>query len=600
MAQVADRRDVDFVLHEQFRAGDLAKHEKYAEFNRKTIDLIVTEARNFALKELLPINKEGDEIGVTFDAGKVSVPESFHRAYKLLKEGEWIAMAEDVEVGGQGMPHLVERAASDFLLGANFAFMLYSGLTHGAGKLVETFGSQAQKDMYLKKLYSGEWSGTMLLTEPEAGSDVGALTTSAVKNPDGTYSLSGSKIFISGGEHDMTENIVHPVLARIEGAPAGTKGITLFLAPKYLVNPDGSLGEFNDVVCTGIEEKMGIHGSATCSLTLGGKGKCVGELIGQENKGMMEMFLMMNEARLLVGFQGFACATASYMEALNYARTRVQGRPLTAGKDASVGGVPIIQHPDVRRQLMNMKVFVEGLRSLIYYVGYCMDMARIAGSDEEKEKYADLVEILTPIVKGYGTDRAFEVCSHGVQIFGGYGYTKEYPAEQFLRDCRITMIYEGTNGIQAMDLLGRKMTMKKGKLVKDLFGEINKTIADAAQIGALKESADKVAAALNKLGETGRHLGMTAMENVNKAFLYAHPLQDACGDVVMAWMLLWRAAVAARALENKPKDAAFYEGQIKSLTYFVNMILPGTMGKMDAIMTTDTSAIDMADASFGG
>ena len=600
MAQVADRRDVDFVLHEQFRAGDLAKHEKYAEFNRKTIDLIVTEARNFALKELLPINKEGDEIGVTFDAGKVSVPESFHRAYKLLKEGEWIAMAEDVEVGGQGMPHLVERAASDFLLGANFAFMLYSGLTHGAGKLVETFGSQAQKDMYLKKLYSGEWSGTMLLTEPEAGSDVGALTTSAVKNPDGTYSLSGSKIFISGGEHDMTENIVHPVLARIEGAPAGTKGITLFLAPKYLVNPDGSLGEFNDVVCTGIEEKMGIHGSATCSLTLGGKGKCVGELIGQENKGMMEMFLMMNEARLLVGFQGFACATASYMEALNYARTRVQGRPLTAGKDASVGGVPIIQHPDVRRQLMNMKVFVEGLRSLIYYVGYCMDMARIAGSDAEKEKYADLVEILTPIVKGYGTDRAFEVCSHGVQIFGGYGYTKEYPAEQFLRDCRITMIYEGTNGIQAMDLLGRKMTMKKGKLVKDLFGEINKTIADAAQIGALKESADKVAAALNKLGETGRHLGMTAMENVNKAFLYAHPLQDACGDVVMAWMLLWRAAVAARALENKPKDAAFYEGQIKSLTYFVNMILPGTMGKMDAIMTTDTSAIDMADASFGG
>ena len=600
MAQVADRRDVDFVLHEQFRAGDLAKHEKYAEFNRKTIDLIVTEARNFALKELLPINKEGDEIGVTFDAGKVSVPESFHRAYKLLKEGEWIAMAEDVEVGGQGMPHLVERAASDFLLGANFAFMLYSGLTHGAGKLVETFGSKAQKDMYLKKLYSGEWSGTMLLTEPEAGSDVGALTTSAVKNPDGTYSLSGSKIFISGGEHDMTENIVHPVLARIEGAPAGTKGITLFLAPKYLVNPDGSLGEFNDVVCTGIEEKMGIHGSATCSLTLGGKGKCVGELIGQENKGMMEMFLMMNEARLLVGFQGFACATASYMEALNYARTRVQGRPLTAGKDASVGGVPIIQHPDVRRQLMNMKVFVEGLRSLIYYVGYCMDMARIAGSDAEKEKYADLVEILTPIVKGYGTDRAFEVCSHGVQIFGGYGYTKEYPAEQFLRDCRITMIYEGTNGIQAMDLLGRKMTMKKGKLVKDLFGEINKTIADAAQIGALKESADKVAAALNKLGETGRHLGMTAMENVNKAFLYAHPLQDACGDVVMAWMLLWRAAVAARALENKPKDAAFYEGQIKSLTYFVNMILPGTMGKMDAILTTDTSAIDMADASFGG
>ena len=601
MAQnVADRRDVDFVLHEQFRAAELSKNERYADFNRKTIDMIVNEARGLALKELWPINKEGDEIGVTFDNGKVSVPESFHRAYKLLMEGEWIAMSEDLEVGGQGMPHLVERAASDYLLGANFAFMLYSGLTHGAGKLVEAFGTPEQKATYLKKLFSGEWSGTMLLTEPEAGSDVGALTTSAVKNDDGTYSITGSKIFISGGEHDMTENIIHPVLARIEGAPAGTKGISLFLVPKYRVNPDGSLGEFNDVICTGIEEKMGIHGSATCSLTLGSKGNCIGELLGEENKGMMEMFLMMNDARLLVGFQGFACATASYLEALNYARTRVQGRPLTAGKDASIGGVPIIQHPDVRRQLMNMKVFVEGLRSLIYYVGYCMDMVKTSGSEEEKDKFAGLIEILTPIVKGYGTDRAFDVCSQGVQIFGGYGYTKEYPAEQYLRDCRITMIYEGTNGIQAMDLLGRKMTMKKGKLVMDLFGEIQKTIAEAGQIDTLKASADKVAAALAKLGEAGKHLGKTAMANVEQAFLYAHPLQDVCGDVVMAWMLLWRACVAAGALENKPKDAAFYEGQIKSLTYFVNMFLPTAMGKMDAIMATDTSAIDIADASFGG
>jgi len=600
MAQVADRRDVDFVLHEQFRAEDLSKNEQYAEFNRKTIDMIVTEARNLALKELLPINKEGDEIGVTFDAGRVTVPESFNRAYKLLMEGEWIAMAEDPEIGGQGMPHVVERAASDYLLGANFAFMLYSGLTHGAGKLVETFGSRKQKDMYLKKLYSGEWSGTMLLTEPEAGSDVGALTTTAVKNADGTYSISGSKIFISGGEHDMTENIIHPVLARIEGAPPGTKGITLFLVPKYRINPDGSLGEFNDVVCTGIEEKMGIHGSSTCSLTLGGKGNCIGELIGEENKGMMEMFLMMNDARLLVGFQGFACATASYLEALNYARERIQGRPLTAGKDASIGPVPIIRHPDVRRQLMNMKVFVEGLRSLIYYVGYCMDMVKVAESDEEKEKFAGLIEILTPIVKGYGTDRSFEVCSHGVQIYGGYGYTKEYPAEQYLRDCRITMIYEGTNGIQAMDLLGRKMTMKKGKLVNDLFGEMQKTIDEAGKIDSLKALTDKVAEAMNKLGQTGRRLGKVAMENVEQAFLYAHPLMDVCGDVVLAWMLLWRASAAARALEKKPKDAAFYEGQIKSLAYFVNMFLPATMGKMDAILATDTSAIDILEASFGG
>ncbi|MDY6823037.1 MAG: acyl-CoA dehydrogenase [Thermodesulfobacteriota bacterium] len=602
MAQtIADRRDVDFVLHEQLKAGDLSKHEKFAEFNKKTIDLIVTEARNFALKEIFPTNKEGDEIGVTFDNGKVTVPESFHRAYKLLREGEWTAMTEDLDVGGQGMPQLISRAANDFLIGANFAFMMYAGLTHGAARLIEEFGTREQKDIYLKKLYTGEWSGTMLLTEPEAGSDVGALTTTAVRNDDGTYSLSGTKIFISGGEHDMTENIIHPVLARIEGAPAGTKGISLFLVPKYRVNADGSLGEFNDIACTGIEEKMGIHGSSTCTMTLGGKNNCIGTLIGEENKGMREMFLMMNEARLLVGFQGFVCASASYMSALNYAKERIQGRAITAGKDASQCGVPIIQHPDVRRQLMNMKVWVEGLRSLMYYVGYCQDMANIGETEEEREKYQDLVEILTPIAKGYGTDKAFDICSHGVQIYGGYGYTKEYPVEQYLRDCRITMIYEGTNGIQAMDLMGRKMAMKKGKLVMDLFGEIQKTIDEAKGNDRVKAFAEKAEAALGKLGEAGKHLGKTAMsEKLAHAFAYAHPFLEASGDVVMAWMLLWRALVAAQTLEKKSKDAAFYEGQIKSAEYFMNAILPITQGKLDAILDTSGAAVEIEEASFGG
>ena len=601
MAQViADRRDIDFVLHEQLNAADLSKNEKFAEFNKKTIDMIVTEARNLAVKEFLPINKEGDEIGATFDGGRVAVPESFKKAYELLREGEWTAMTEDPEYGGQGMPQVVSRAANDYFQGANYAFMLYAGLTHGAGRLVEVFGTQEQKETYLKKLYTGEWSGTMLLTEPGAGSDVGALTTTAVKNPDGTYSISGSKIFISGGEHDLTENIIHPVLARIEGAPPGTRGISLFLVPKYRVNADGSLGEFNDVVCTGIEEKMGIHGSSTCSLTLGGKGNCIGTLLGQENKGMSAMFVMMNEARLLVGMQAFGCATASYLSALNYAKERIQGRPLTAGKDASVGGVPIIRHPDVRRQLMNMKVMVEGMRSLHYYVGYCQDMAALAGTEEEKEKYEGLVDILTPIAKGYGTDKSFEVCSHGVQVYGGYGYTKEYPAEQYLRDCRITMIYEGTNGIQAMDLFGRKMTMKKGKLVMDLFGEIMKTVNEAKAVGTLKDAAEKVEASLNKLGEAARHLGKTAMENVDLAFAYAYPLMEVTGDVVMGWMLLWRAVIAAQKLEAKPKDAAFYQGQIKSVAFFVNVFLPVALGKVNSMLATNGAAVEIEDASFGG
>ncbi|NNL41545.1 MAG: acyl-CoA dehydrogenase, partial [Desulfobacterales bacterium] len=475
--QIADRRDVDFVLHEVLQVEHLSKHEKFAEFNKKTVDLIISEARNLAIKEILPTREIGDREGAQFDQGKVTLPESFHRAYDLFKEGEWLAMIENPDWGGQGMPRSIALAANDYLVGANLAFMMYPGLTHGAGKLVDTFGTDKQKKLYLKKMFTGEWTGTMLLTEPEAGSDVGALTTSAVKNDDGTYSITGNKIFISSGEHDLAENIIHPVLARIEGAPEGTKGISLFLVPKIWVNDDGSLGEPNDVVCTGIEEKMGIHGNSTASLALGGKGKCKGTLLGEENKGMREMFIMMNEARLLVGLQGFCCASASYMHAVNYAKERVQGKNLEKMMDEGVSSVPIIQHPDVRRQLMSMKVNVEAMRSLIYYIGMCEDQITISDSEEEKEKYKGIIDVLIPVAKGYVTDRAFDVCSHGVQIYGGYGYIKEYPAEQLLRDCRITMIYEGTNGIQAMDLLGRKLGLNNGKPIMDLLGEMQHTIA---------------------------------------------------------------------------------------------------------------------------
>jgi hypothetical protein len=324
MAQlIADRRDVDFVLHEQLKVDELARYDRFADFNRKAVDLIIAEARNLAVKEIMPTQKDGDRQGAQFESGKVTVPESFQKAWKAFKEGEWLAMTEDPEWGGQGMPRAVAMAAADYLNGANFAFMMYSGLTHGAGKLVEQFGTEKQKKHFLKKMYTGQWTGTMLLTEPEAGSDVGALTTTAVKNSDGTYSITGNKIFISSGEHDLAENIIHPVLARIEGAPAGTGGISLFLVPKIWVNDDGSLGEPNDIVCTGIEEKMGIHGNATCSMALGSKGRCRGTLLGEENKGMRAMFLMMNEARLLVGTQGLACASSAYMYAVNYARERI-------------------------------------------------------------------------------------------------------------------------------------------------------------------------------------------------------------------------------------------------------------------------------------
>ena len=601
MAQVvAERRDVDFVLHEQLNVEKLSRFEAFEDFNRKTIDMVVSEARNLAIKELLPCLKEADEEGCVFENGKVSVPRAFHRAYELFSQGEWIAMCDDPKWGGQGMPATVALAASNYFNGANYPFMLHNILSHGAGKLVERFGTEKQKQLFLKKMYTGVWGGSMLLTEPEAGSDVGALTTRAVKNDDGTYSITGNKIFISSGENDLVENIIHPVLARIEGAPAGTAGISLFLVPKFWINDDGSQGDFNDIACTGIEEKMGIHGSPTCSMALGSKGKCRGTLLGLENKGMSAMFVMMNEARLHVGMQGFACASTSYLNALNYARERVQGKALTAPKDAP--GVPIIQHPDSRRILLTMKSYSEGMRSILYYVGFMEDMIHVSEDGAEKERCQGLIDVLIPVAKGYITDRAFEMCSLGVQVFGGYGFTREYPQEQLLRDCKITQIYEGTNGIQAMDLLGRKLGLNKGKAFLDLIAEVQKAVDKARETEGLKLLADMVDLCVVKLMKTARALGgRMGANDISAAFVQAHPFLDVTGDTLMAWMLLWRATIAAEKLSTKPqkKDISFYEGQVKSAQFFINSVLPVTMGKMDVVMAGDTAALDISDEAFG-
>lgn len=604
MAQIlADRRDIDFVLHEQLKVEGLAKHEHFSEFNRKAIDLIVSEARNLAVKEILPTQIDGDRIGPHFENGNVTVPESFHKAWKALRDGEWLAMTEDPEWGGQGMPRTVASAATDFLMSASFAFLMYANLSHGAGKLIETFGSDRQKKLFLKKLFSGEWTGTMLLTEPEAGSDVGALTTTATPNPDGTYSITGNKIFVSGGEHDLASNIIHPVLARIEGAPAGTAGISLFIVPKIWVNDDGSLGEPNDVVCTGIEEKMGIHGNTTASLALGSKGKCRGTLIGEANKGMRAMFKLMNDARLVVGNQALACASPSYMYAVNYARTRIQGRHLLQMMDKDAPGVPIIQHPDVRRMLMIMKVYVESLRSLSYYIAFCFDSIATSSDPEEKTRLQGIVDFLIPIAKAYTSERCFDVCSLGVQVYGGYGYIKEYPMEQLLRDCRITGIYEGTNGIQAMDLLARKLGQNGGRPIIDLGEEIRRGVVAAAEVDRTAPMAEKLEQALLRLEEVARHMGMTAMYgNLLTAAAHAHPFLEVCGDVIVGWMLLWRARIAAQALANggKEKDAAFYEGQIKSSEFYSQVMLPVALGRMEAILSGSSVVVDIPEDAFGG
>lgn len=617
MAQlIADRRDIDFVLYEQMEIELLVKAKEYREFNRKMFDMVISEARNFGIKEILPTFTEGDREGARFENGMVKVPQCFHRPHKLFLEGEWTAMTEDPELGGQGLPHTIALAATEYLVGSNFSFMTYTMLGHSVGRIIEYFGTEKQKELFLKKLYTGQWGGTMLLTEPQAGSDVGALTTAAVKNEDGTYSISGNKIFITSGEHDLTENIIHPVLARIEGAPKGTKGISIFIVPKIWVNDDGSLGKPNDVVCTGIEEKMGIHGSTTCSMALGGKGKCRGFLLGEENKGMRIMFHMMNEVRLEVGFQGLAHASSAYLYALNYARERLQGTDLERAKDSDAPQVPIIRHPDVRRMLLWMKAYVDGMRSFIYYVVSCFDKEICAETDEDKERYKDLTELLTPIVKAYCTERGFDVCNTAVQVYGGYGYTKEYPVEQLLRDCRIASIYEGTNGIQAMDLLVRKLGMKKGAVFMRLLQEIGKIIAQAKETKGIEELANKVEEATNRLGEVAMHMGKTALSpGFKMAFASAHPFLEVTGDCIMAWMLLWRAVIATPKLEKlfgntdkegrdkiikKNKHAAFYDGQIKTASYYIQSILPITLGKMDAIKSTSDAVVEVAERSFGG
>jgi alkylation response protein AidB-like acyl-CoA dehydrogenase len=601
--QLADQRDQNFVIWDQIQCEEILAHDNYQEFNRKTCDLILTEARALAVKELLPLMAEGDRQGVVFDGGAVKVPESFHRVYQLLLEGEWNNLGVPEEMGGQGAPEFIAAAASEYFMSANWALYCYATMGNGTARIIDLFGTPEQKDKYVKKIIAAEWGGTMLLTESEAGSDVGALMTTAVKNDDGTYSLTGSKIFITNGEHDLVENIINPVLARIEGDPPGTKGISLFLVPKYLVNDDGTLGERNDIVCSGVEEKHGIHASATCSMTLGSKGNCIGFLLGEKRQGMKIMFNMINHARMSTGLQAMSYASAAYLLAVNYARERIQGRDIGNFANHGAPSVAIIRHPDVRRNLLWMKSYVDGMRSFFYFMTRCSSQAHIAESKEERIRYEHLFSMLTPIVKDYMAVKGHEICVQAIQIFGGAGYTKDYLVEQYARDCKITSIYEGTSGIQAMDLLARKIGMKEGSVFLNFMAEIQKTVAEAKEMDGLKDLAVTVESATNRLAETAMHIGKMAMsEDFRVAFAHALPFLYAMGDTIMAWMLLWRAVVASEKLGGKPKkkDIAFYEGQIKTAEFYIHTEIPLTIGKMEAIRGGCAAAVEISDDGLGG
>ena len=595
--KISDQRDIDFVLYEQFKVDEFLKLPKYQAFNKKMFDMVIKEAKNLAVKEIFPTYTQCDKEGVTFENGTVRVPECLRKPHQLLVEGEWSALTENPEYGGQGLPFSIAQAALEYVTCANYVLTTYLILSHGAGKMIDLFGTAKQKELFLEKLYTGGWGGTMLLTEPGAGSDVGALTTSAKKLDDGTYEITGSKIFITNGEQNLTENIIHPVLARIEGAPAGTKGISLFIVPKIWVNKDGTLGELNDVVCTGVEEKMGIHGSPTCSLSLGSKGKCRGFLLGTPNRGMQIMFHMMNEVRLEVGTQAFASANLAYLHALDYAKQRLQGRSIEKIADHGASQVPIIRHPDVKRMLLKMKSYVEGIRSLLYYVAYCFDKKENAIDKKEARDYSNIVEILTPVVKAYSSEKGFDVCVEAMQIFGGYGYTKEYPVEQMVRDCKIASIYEGSNGIQAMDFLGRKIIGDNGAMLDVLVREIQSTILTAKDHENLNGLALKLEVALILFEDTCKNTGHALLsKHMTSAFACAHPLMEAAGDIIIAWMLLWRANISITKLDTREKN--FYHGKIKTAQFFITTIIPATIGKLTAITYENNPAASMEESLF--
>ncbi len=612
---VVDKRDVKFVLYEQLDIEQLSNTAKYAEYSKEMYDMVLEQAWKLAENEMEPTNSKGDRDGCVWEDGKVRVPESFHRPYQMYREGGWLPISEDVESGGQGFPVVMGLSAIEAFGAANLALFLYPGLTHGAARLLEVYGTEEQKRNFMDKLYNGEWCGTMCLTEPQAGSDVGASRTKAVPNQDGSYSISGTKIFISCGEHDLTENIVHMVLARIEGAPPGTKGLSLFIIPK--LRPENGQLVDNDVNCGGIEHKMGIHGSSTCTLNFGENNNCTGYLLGIENQGMRIMFQMMNESRLFIGMQGQSHASAAFLYALQYAKERTQGSDVSRLKDPSAPKVAIINHPDVRRMLMFMKSVTEGLRALLYYVGFCEDMVRSTESDEEKEKYQDFIDILIPVCKAYGSDMGFRVCETAIQVLGGYGYCQEHPVEQFLRDCKIASIYEGTNGIQALDLVGRKLVVKRGQLFKRLIGETEDFLKWARKNFELRELVATFEAAREQLIQVTKYFGLKGMTaDYVVPLLYATPYLELFGDVAVGFMLLWQALIAHRRLQEiyvdagakdsesqmevlaTNRSAAFYRGKVASAEFFITNVLSLSRGKAKAIMSGQRAAVDIPEEAF--
>ncbi|MRR15474.1 MAG: acyl-CoA dehydrogenase [Deltaproteobacteria bacterium] len=590
-----DDRDVRFVLTEQLGVEKLLGFEAFKSFTMDDFDMILKQAQKIAATELAPTFQDGDREGCRFDQGVVHVAKSFHHLWEVFKEGGWFALANSAQYGGQGLPFIIAEAAQEFFMSANFGFCNFSGMGPGNGMMIENFGSQKLKDLFCPKMYDGTWCGTMCLTEPSVGSDAHMVATKAT--PDGEYyRIQGTKIFITSGEHDLTENIIHLVIARIEGAPAGAKGVSLFAVPKIWVNEDGTLGERNDMACIGIEHKMGLNASATAVLNFGENGKCRGHLIGEAGMGLAYMFQMVNGARMAVGAEAVAFGANMYANALAYAKERIQGTRF--GRNDGVR-VPIVNHADVRRMLMNLKAQTEGMRALVYQ-GYFLEDIAFHSPDEAERKKAQLrVELLTPLIKGYCGDRIFEMGRDAIQIYGGYGFTKEYPMEQYTRDSKILSIWDGTAYIQSADLAGRKLNMSKGKVFGDWIAEITAFVqhnaADKTFAPEIATLAEALQAVVEIAASYGRYFAEGKLDLVpftSTRFL------DCMSEVAIAHLLLEQGLIARGRLDKGSlgdADKNFYSGKIETVRYYCRNFLPQVFGRARIIKMEDTSAIHMPE-----
>ena len=589
---IAPTKDMQYVLNDVLDVKN-SSIPGYADLDADFLSAILEEAGKITSQVLAPLNAVGDQEGCHFENGVIRTPAGFKDAFEHVKEGGWTGIDCDPEFGGQGLPYLVGTAVGEMFASSNMAFGMYQGLTHGAYSAIHAHGTEAQKQTYLPNMVSCDWTGTMNLTEPHCGTDLGLMRTKAEPQEDGTFKITGQKIFISAGDHDLSENVIHLVLAKISGGPDGVKGISLFIVPKFMVNEDGSLGARNAVAVGKIEEKMGIHGNATCVMNYDG---ATGFLLGEEHKGMRAMFTMMNEARLGVGLQGYSQAEVAYQNAVAYAKDRLQGRDVTGVKNPEGPADPLIVHPDIRRNLLDQKSFVEGARAFTFWGASLIDQAHREGDADAN----GLISLLTPVIKGFLTDKGYEYASAAQQVYGGHGYIEEWGMSQFARDARITMIYEGANGVQALDLVGRKLAQNGGKHVMAFF-ELVKNFASENK--GWDEDFDRdflapLKAASKDLQAAGMYFMQNGMKNPNNALAGSYDFMHMFGHVCLGLMWARMGKASIDALKNGADDAAFHETKIKTGRYYMARQLPATALHLARIQSGADTVMGLSEDQF--